>query len=507
MMKRIPSLLIVLVMLAVLIPSAVFAHTASNNTVVDLIAGQHIDAGDIRVWNDNSYLYVKYITSADWCLDETHLQVASSLEDIPQANGNPIPGRFEFKESHDCVSNFTYTVPLAWDSCELYIAAHAVVKKKSGPTETAWGSGIDFSGNNWATYFIYSVDGCSLAPSPTTTSKPTSTASSTESATHTASPTATATSTPTNTSTPTATATNTPTNTPTATATSTPTNTATPTATATNTPTNTSTPTATATNTPTNTPTPTATATSTPTNTSTPTATATNTPTNTSTPTATTTNTATPTATSTVCQPAVIMADFSQIAVGDSVEGFGVVAPNLSIDAKGTAIKILEAADPMLYKALSGTGLPAINNGGVAVNGGFSDQATQSLNQAHLYTFTFPGTSVSNFSLHMLDYGDLNPTRAESHYVSMTAYNATGDVVSKQELSYTTPGEVLPSNSNLYGDMRLAGDALNASPGQPGNWTWNVSGSGIVKVVLEFGVGFDPYIGFDTLMFTIDCAQ
>jgi len=44
------------------------------------------------------------------------------------------------------------------------------------------------------------------------------------------------------------------------------------------------------------------------------------------------------------------------------------------------------------------------------------------------------------------------------------------------------------------------GDAT-ASPGQPGNWTWNISGSGITKVILDFGDGYDPNIAFDNLSY------
>jgi hypothetical protein len=39
---------------------------------------------------------------------------------------------------------------------ELFIAAHAVVTSSQG-TETAWGDGFDFPGNNWATYFNYTI--------------------------------------------------------------------------------------------------------------------------------------------------------------------------------------------------------------------------------------------------------------------------------------------------------------------------------------------------------------
>ena len=96
----------------------------------------------------------------------------------------------------------------------------------------------------------------------------------------------------------------------------------------------------------------------------------------------------------------------------------------------------------------------------------------------------------------MVDYGDLNPTLSTNHYVSMTAYNANGIVVSKQELSYTTLGVLFPQTP--------IGDA-SAPVGQPGNWTWHVSGTGIVRVVLEAGVGFDPNIAFDLLFFSQAC--
>jgi hypothetical protein len=141
-------------------------------------------------------------------------------------------------------------------------------------------------------------------------------------------------------------------------------------------------------------------------------------------------------------------------------------------------------------------------NGGIG-SGGFSDRETQQAVQPHLYTFTFePGTSVSSFSLRMLDFGDLNPTSATSAYASMTAYNANGFVVAKQELKFSITGYY---SSPQYGNLIVTGDALRAVPGEPGNWTWRVSGAGIVKIVLEFGAGFDPNIGFDTLSYTTEC--
>jgi hypothetical protein len=182
------------------------------------------------------------------------------------------------------------------------------------------------------------------------------------------------------------------------------------------------------------------------------------------------------------------------------VEGLGVVDPRLNIDAKGTAVHVLQGSNPSVYGSIV-NGISVINAGMVA-GGGFSDFITKSNFAPHLYTFTFaPGITISNFSLHMLDFGDFNPTGSSSHVVTMTAYNASNVAVSSQQLSYTTVGNISP----VYGDLLISGDAIDASPGQPGDWTWNVSGSGIVRVVLEMGAGYDPNVGFDLLRFSLGC--
>jgi hypothetical protein len=127
-----------------------------------LYAGQHYLVGSVKVWNDADYLYVQYLVNdKKWRITETHLHVADSLEGIPQKNGNPPPGKFDYKGEHDCVTKVTYKIPLdCWDCNDiLYIAAHAVV----GHDETAWGCGpdgdgcLEFPGKNWATYLIYTL--------------------------------------------------------------------------------------------------------------------------------------------------------------------------------------------------------------------------------------------------------------------------------------------------------------------------------------------------------------
>lgn len=136
-MKKVlfPILALVLA-LGLVLPAA--AHTEGDPFVTDLIAGQHIDAGDVKVWNDGSNLYVQYVTTGGWVLTETHLHVATSMEGIPQNNGNPPPGQFDYSSEYDPGEGVTepepYVIPLAdlgvADPCDptmLYIAAHAVV--------------------------------------------------------------------------------------------------------------------------------------------------------------------------------------------------------------------------------------------------------------------------------------------------------------------------------------------------------------------------------------------
>jgi len=116
-------------------------HTADDPQVIDLLAGQTEKVGEVEVWNDEFNLYVKYIiTDLDWCLTETHLHVATSLGDIPQKNGNPPPGKFDYKEEHDCLADYTYEIPLDWDpEIKLFIAAHAkVIRPIDDCNETVW---------------------------------------------------------------------------------------------------------------------------------------------------------------------------------------------------------------------------------------------------------------------------------------------------------------------------------------------------------------------------------
>ncbi len=135
---------------------------------VDFIAGggnekSATDVGDILIWNTTEYIYVKYSLIEGWSLTESHLHLASSIEEIPQTKkGNPIPGQFDYKNEHDYVSEFEYQIPFSWSlGDQIYIAAHGEVifidSNSIEVEESAWASGDEFPGNNWATYFTYLI--------------------------------------------------------------------------------------------------------------------------------------------------------------------------------------------------------------------------------------------------------------------------------------------------------------------------------------------------------------
>ena len=180
-------------------------HTEEEPFDSILYAGQTIPVGNVYVWNDDVELHVTYNTTGGWVLTETHLAVATALEDIPQKNGNPIPGKFPYQccynedevkwifqiknggapgatcdadgNTNATLTEVEYIIPLSeigdGVDCEelLYIAAHAsllnldnvvgFVPDTGDPIyqeETGWGdNGLGFPGKNWATYFEYSV--------------------------------------------------------------------------------------------------------------------------------------------------------------------------------------------------------------------------------------------------------------------------------------------------------------------------------------------------------------
>jgi hypothetical protein len=142
---------------------------------VNLIAGQSIDAGDVVLSFDETSLYVDFVTTDGWMLNEVHLWVGSSLSDLPKTKaGNPQIGLFPFKESNlNGATIYRMTVPLSYlggynavCNNQFYVAAHAAVYKETSPgviqTETGWGEGSPITNRgSWAMYFGFQFN-CEL---------------------------------------------------------------------------------------------------------------------------------------------------------------------------------------------------------------------------------------------------------------------------------------------------------------------------------------------------------
>jgi hypothetical protein len=112
----------------------------------DMIAGggnlaSAKDVGDIYIWRDCANIYVEFAivdgTPGDymdnWYITATHVEIALSMAEIPQAKGNPVPGRFTYKSEHDAVTGYIHMIPLnGFAGVPVAIAAHADVCQVGG---------------------------------------------------------------------------------------------------------------------------------------------------------------------------------------------------------------------------------------------------------------------------------------------------------------------------------------------------------------------------------------
>ena len=199
--------------------------------------------------------------------------------------------------------------------------------------------------------------------------------------------------------------------------------------------------------------------------------------------------------------PGLSCVDFSTIAVGSSVEGLDTVHPDLAINtSSGSAVAVAEGVFPSAYGGPNGTN--SIPNGGMGILQGFYDKS-----RVHDYVFTFrPGKTVNVFSIKSLDFGDLNAPRATEHEMSLVAYDSLGNVLDTHTLAFTSDGLGFPRDGSA-GDLWITGDA-SAEEGQPGNFTFTVSGNDISRVEMHYNsnsdtpeLPTDPYFGLTLLCF------
>ena len=126
-----------------------------------LIAGQTINAGNLLVSNDGSYLRVEYVAKTGFNLGTVHLWVGTDPTKVPKnKQGIPVPGQFPYKG--DAATGYVFYLPLPTGfDCKtttLYIYAHAEVNYMVAgitKTETAWSEGTTFGTSRWGWYSSY----------------------------------------------------------------------------------------------------------------------------------------------------------------------------------------------------------------------------------------------------------------------------------------------------------------------------------------------------------------
>ncbi len=127
-----------------------------------LWAGQHIDVGNLEVYNNEESLFVVYNTNGDWKITETHLYVGSNPP--KNKNGILVPGKFPYKSTHDNASTVIYEVPLSDLSDCFQVYAHAVVNNVVAgsvvDSQTAFGGDLSGTGPRWFFYTDFCVQDC-----------------------------------------------------------------------------------------------------------------------------------------------------------------------------------------------------------------------------------------------------------------------------------------------------------------------------------------------------------
>ena len=139
-----------------------------------LYAGKTWMIGKVLVKSEPGKVCVKFVLTdpaaiaKGWVITEAHVAIGSIAADIPQKNGNPIPGQFPINVKINPGVTETAWYCLPWTNGIPVIAAHvALVLPGVAPkSETGWGAGGcgtnygSFPGKNWATYICYTPKVC-----------------------------------------------------------------------------------------------------------------------------------------------------------------------------------------------------------------------------------------------------------------------------------------------------------------------------------------------------------
>lgn len=141
-----------------------------HSTSVRLLAGQHHEAGQVVISNNEDEVCVSLELQNGWKLrtvnNAVKVHITTSPNQLPtNPGGNLVPGQFCYKSSETgCDGCHTVCFSReAFPQDTLYFAVHADVGNDCddscvcASTETAWGEGTPI-GKNWAMYVTYEVN-------------------------------------------------------------------------------------------------------------------------------------------------------------------------------------------------------------------------------------------------------------------------------------------------------------------------------------------------------------
>ena len=199
-------------------------------------------------------------------------------------------------------------------------------------------------------------------------------------------------------------------------------------------------------------------------------------------------------------------------APGESVVGQGKLpgAPELIVGQSGgnDVVAVVAGANPAAF----GAGTQNLTNGCLPA-GGFVDIGSGTFaasTRKHQYSFSFPaGTTVTQFSLRLSDWGDFLPNGAapgDTLAATLAGYNAAGDQVAASTFTFHSSSSAVSHRPSLeFGDLAIAGDACSAPDGQPGNARFGITGQGIARVEFSFAnlPSTDPLVALSSVGYTL----
>jgi hypothetical protein len=119
--------------------------------------------GTVTVWNTLDSLFVQYDVDGNEWLEQTNLSVMTKMYDIPQRDGNPGYGQFEFRNTwNQPRQSCTYKIPYraGWGGKEITIATHCEATRRDCNRRVisrhhCWGGRDRFGGRDRCHYIKY----------------------------------------------------------------------------------------------------------------------------------------------------------------------------------------------------------------------------------------------------------------------------------------------------------------------------------------------------------------